>query len=85
MPLQAGYVEPLGLQPAVRRLPHTSEPGDVDALVRLLERLSDLAQALDHNVLPLLGQLDQLSLDLSKLIDDVGLLHYMIHRLPTPW
>lgn len=85
-PLLASYAEPLGrLQPATRRLADTTVPDDVDALVRLLGRLPALVKAMDHDVLPLLGRLDQLSPDINELLDGVGQLNHMIHRLPKLW
>lgn len=84
--LLASYAEPLRrLEPAARRLAGTTDPDNVEALVRLFDRLPDLAEAIDHDVLPLLGRLDQLSLGIDELLDGVGQLNHLIHRLPTLW
>jgi hypothetical protein len=85
-PLLASYAEPLRrLEPAARRLAGTTVPDEVEALVRLLDRLPDLAEAMDHDVLPLLGRLGQLSPDIDELLDGVGQLNHLIHRLPKLW
>ncbi len=82
-PLLEGYSEPLGrLEPMVRRLAETTQPGEVDALVTLLDRLPRLADAMDHEVIPLLARLDQLGPDINQLLDRVSQLNHMASRLP---
>lgn len=83
-PLLESYSEPLHrLEPMVRRLAETTQPGDVDALVTLLARLPQLADAMDHEVLPLLGHLGQLGPDINQLLDSVSQLSHMASRLPN--
>lgn len=82
-PLLASYSEPLHrLEPTVRRLTETTEPHEVEALVTLIDRLPDLANAMDHDVLPLLSRLDQLSPDIHQLLDSVSHINRMVNRLP---
>ena len=83
-PLLEGYSEPLRrLEPMVRRLAEATQPGGVDALVTLLDRLPQLADAMDHEVIPLLAHLDQVGPDVNQLLDRVSLLNHMTSRLPT--
>lgn len=59
-PLPASYSEPLRrLEPAVRRLAETTDEHEVDALVKLIDRLPRLVNAMDVDVMPLLDRLDQ--------------------------
>ncbi|MGH3924992.1 MAG: hypothetical protein ACRDTT_19380, partial [Pseudonocardiaceae bacterium] len=82
-PLLEGYSEPLHrLEPMVRRLAETTQPHEVDALVSLLDRLPQLADAMDHGVIPLLGHLDQVGPDVNQLLDRVSQLNHMASRLP---
>ncbi len=82
-PLLEGYSEPLRrLEPTVRRLAETTQPGEVDALVTLLDRLPQLADAMDHEVIPLLGHLGQVGPDINQLLDSVSQLSHMASRLP---
>jgi hypothetical protein len=81
--LLEGYSEPLRrLEPMVRRLAETTQPGEVDALVTLLGRLPQLADAVDHGVIPLLGHLGQVGPDMNQLLDHVSQLSHMASRLP---
>ncbi|MGH4014003.1 MAG: hypothetical protein ACRDSL_08770 [Pseudonocardiaceae bacterium] len=81
--LLEGYIEPLRrLQPIVRQLAETTEPGEIDALVALLDRLPQLADAMEHEVIPLLGHLDQVGPDVNQLLDSVAQLNRMASRLP---
>lgn len=82
-PLLASYSEPLHrLKPTVRRLAETIEPHEVEALVTLIDRLPDLANAMDRDVLPLLSQLDQRGPDMHQLLDGVSRINRMVNRLP---
>ncbi|MGH3811816.1 MAG: hypothetical protein ACRDUV_05090 [Pseudonocardiaceae bacterium] len=82
-PLLEGYSEPLlGLEPMTRRLGVTTLPHEVDALESLLDRLPQLADAMDHGVIPLLGHLDQVGPDVNQLLDRVSQLNHMASRLP---
>jgi hypothetical protein len=83
VPLLAGYSEPLRrLEPAVRRLAETTSTHEVDALVKLIDRLPWLVNAMDDGVMPLLDRLDQSGPDLNKLLDSVSDLNRMADRIP---
>jgi uncharacterized protein YoxC len=82
-PLLASYSEPLRrLEPAVRRLAETTDTREVDALVKLIDRLPRLVNAMDDDVMPLLDRLDQSGPDLNQLLDSVSDLNRMASRLP---
>jgi len=83
IPLLESYIEPLRrLQPMVRHLAETTHPDGIDALVTLLHRLPQLADAMDHEVIPLLGHLNQIGPDVNQLLDSVAQLNHMASRLP---
>ena len=48
----------------------------------LLDRLPQLADAMDHEVIPLLGHLDQVGPDVNQLLDSVAQLNHLASRLP---
>ncbi|MGH3907322.1 MAG: hypothetical protein ACRDTE_24570 [Pseudonocardiaceae bacterium] len=82
-PLLASYAEPLQrLEPAVRRMADTTDPQEVDALVTLIDRLPRLASAMDVDVIPLLGRIEQIGPDLNELLDNVSDLNRMANRMP---
>lgn len=82
-PLLASYSGPLlRLEPAVRRLAETTDTEEVDALVKLLDRLPRLVNAMDDDVMPLLDRLDASGPDLNQLLDSVSDLNRMAGRLP---
>ncbi|MBV8542716.1 MAG: hypothetical protein JO063_06735 [Pseudonocardiales bacterium] len=82
-PLMASYSEPLRrLEPALRRLAETTDTQEVDALVKLIDRLPRLVNAMDDDVMPLLDRLDQTGPDLNQLLDSVSDLNRMAGRLP---
>jgi methyl-accepting chemotaxis protein len=83
VPLLASYSKPLHrLKPTVRRLAETTEPHEIEALVTLIDRLPDLADAMEHDVLPLLSRLDQLGPDIHQLLDSVSQINRTVNRLP---
>ena len=82
-PLLESYSEPLRrLEPTVRRMADTTDPQEVDALVTLIDRLPRLASAMDGDVIPLLGRIEQIGPDLNQLLDNVGDLNRMMNRVP---
>lgn len=82
-PLMASYSEPLRLlEPTVRRLADTTDVREIDALVKLIDRLPRLVNAMDDDVMPLLDRLDQSGPDLNQLLDNVSDLNRMASRLP---
>lgn len=82
-PLLESYSEPLRrLEPTVRRMADTIDPKEVDALVSLIDRLPRLASAMDGDVLPLLGRIEQVSPDLNQMLDNVSDLNRLVNRMP---
>ncbi|MGH3927788.1 MAG: hypothetical protein ACRDTT_33810 [Pseudonocardiaceae bacterium] len=82
-PLLASYSEPLRrLEPTVRRMADTTDPQEIDALVTLIDRLPRLANAMDGEVIPLLGRIEQIGPDLNQLLDNVSDLNRMVNRVP---
>jgi Mg2+ and Co2+ transporter CorA len=82
-PLLESYSEPLRrLEPTVRRMADTTAPHEVDALVTLIDRLPRLAHAMDGDVIPLLGRIEQIGPDLNQLLDSVSDLNHMMNRMP---
>ncbi|MGH3965700.1 MAG: hypothetical protein ACRDRY_21015 [Pseudonocardiaceae bacterium] len=82
-PLLDGQSEPLRrLEPMMRRLAETTQPHEVDALVTLLDQLPQLADAIDQDVIPLLGHLDQVGSGINQLLDRASQLSHMASRLP---
>lgn len=82
-PLLASYSGPLQrLEPTVRRMADTTAPHEIDALVTLIDRLPTLANAMDGEVIPLLGRIEQIGPDLNQLLDNVGDLNRMMNRVP---
>jgi DNA repair ATPase RecN len=82
-PLLTSYSEPLRrLEPAVRRLAESTDTHEVDALVKLIDRLPRLVNAMDDDVMPLLDRLDQSGPDLNQLLDSVSDLNRMAGRIP---
>ncbi|MGH3911716.1 MAG: hypothetical protein ACRDRM_12905, partial [Pseudonocardiaceae bacterium] len=69
-------------EPAVRRMADTTDPEEIDALVTLIDRLPRLASAMDVDVIPLLGRIEQIGPDLNELLDNVSDLNRMANRMP---
>jgi hypothetical protein len=70
------------LAPMGCRLADTAHASDVDAFVHLLGRLPQLADAMDHQVIPLLGHLEEVVPDMNQLLDQASQLSHMASRLP---
>ncbi|HEX6755956.1 MAG TPA: hypothetical protein VF109_08405 [Mycobacteriales bacterium] len=70
------------LQPTLTRLAETTDPREVDAMVGLVDRLPPLLDAVDTDVLPLLGRLNEMAPDLHALLDAVNDLRRTIAGLP---
>jgi ABC-type transporter Mla subunit MlaD len=82
-PLLESYSEPLRrLEPTVRRMAETTHPQEIDALVSLIDRLPRLATAMDGDVIPLLGRIEEIGPDLNQLMDNVSDLNRMTSRIP---
>ena len=67
------------LRPTLARLAETVDPREVSALVGLVDRLPPLLDAVDRDVLPLLGHLNEMAPDLHALLEAVDDL-----RRPSP-
>jgi hypothetical protein len=70
------------LAPTVRRLADTTQAHGLDALVHLVGWLPQLADAMDHEVMPLLSHLEQVVPEINQLLDRAGQLSHMASRLP---
>lgn len=82
-PLLDSYSEPLRrLEPTVRRMAESTRPQEVDALMSLIDRLPRLASAMDGDVIPLLGRIEEIGPDLNQLMDNVSDLNRMTNRIP---
>jgi hypothetical protein len=66
----------------LQRLAETLEPHEVDAAVLLVDRLPELLQAVDQDLLPLARQLQGVGPELHALLELVEDLHAMVSRLP---
>ena len=77
-------VEPslTALQPTLERLAETTDPGEVDALVSLVDQLPQLATQVERDVLPILTTLGSVAPDLHDLLDVSRELNEMLAKLP---
>jgi hypothetical protein len=66
----------------VRRPADTTQAHDLDALVHLVGRLPQLADALDREVTPLLSHLEQVVPEINQLLDRAAQLSHLASRLP---
>jgi hypothetical protein len=70
------------LQPTLARLAETTSPREVTALLGLVDRLPPLLDAVDRDVLPLLGKLNVMAPDLHALLESVEDLRRTVAGLP---
>lgn len=70
------------LQPTLERLADTTDPREVDALVRLVDQLPQLATQVERDVLPVLTTLGSVAPDLHDLLDVSRELNEMLSKLP---
>ena len=81
--LVAAYAPVLGaLQPTLDRLAELVSPRQVSVLVGLADRLPPLLDAVDRDVLPLLGHLNEMAPDLHALLESVDDLRRAVAGLP---
>lgn len=81
--LVAAYAPMLAaLQPTLARLAELASPRQVTALVGLADRLPPLLDAVDRDVLPLLGRLNEMAPDLHALLESVDDLRRAVAGLP---
>ncbi len=82
-PLMDDYEQPLrDLAPSVRRLSETFDPGEVEALVTLIDRLPALVKHLDEDILPVLETLGNVGTDVHDLVDTVQDLRQIVKGFP---
>lgn len=76
-------VEPslVSLQPTLERLAKTTDPDEVEAVVRLIDRLPDVTERID-GVLPIVASLQTVAPDIRRLLEIVGELDDLILHLP---
>jgi ABC-type transporter Mla subunit MlaD len=70
------------LAPTVRRLAATVDPGEVEALVTLIDRLPRLVTHLDEDILPVLESLGDVGTDVHDLVDTVQDLRQVVKGFP---
>lgn len=70
------------LLPLLQRMADTLDEREVEAAVLLLDRLPDLLQAVDRDLLPLAGALRDVGPELHELLGLVEDLHTMVQGLP---
>jgi hypothetical protein len=70
------------LRPTLARLAETFDPHEVEALVALVDRLPKLLDSVDHDVLPLLGRLNDMAPDLHSLLEAVNDLRSAVAGIP---
>ena len=70
------------LEPTLRTLAETTSPEEVEALVGLVDRLPQLAEALHDDVLPILDNLGSVAPDVHELLEVTRDLNAMIAKLP---
>jgi hypothetical protein len=70
------------LRPTLTRLAETVDPREVEAMVRLVDRLPPLLDSVDRDVLPLLGRLNEMAPDLHSLLEAVDDVRRTVAGLP---
>jgi hypothetical protein len=82
-PLISDYEPALtALAPSVRRLADTLDPHEVEALVRLIDRLPQLVTHLDEDILPVLESMASVGTDVHDLVDTVQDLRQIVKGFP---
>lgn len=70
------------LQPTLDRLAETTDPGEVDALVALVDQLPLLTAKVDTDVIPMLHALSTVAPDMHDLLDTSRELNELLGKLP---
>jgi len=70
------------LAPSVRRLATTLDPGEIEAMVTLIDRLPVLVTHLDRDILPILASLDGVGTDVHDLLDTVQDMRQVVKGFP---
>lgn len=82
-PILTGYEESLTrLAPVVQRLAETTDPAEVDALVKLVDQLPQIVDRVDADILPILTTFDSVAPDLRELLDTSKELNEIISSIP---
>jgi ABC-type transporter Mla subunit MlaD len=82
-PLVGDYAEPLRrLAPSIGRLAETLDPDEVEALVRLVDRLPDIVARLEDSVLPALADMGNVGQDVHDLLDTMQDLRQVVKGFP---
>jgi ABC-type transporter Mla subunit MlaD len=82
-PLVGDYAEPLRrLAPSIGRLAETLDPDEVEALVRLVDRLPDIVARLVDSVLPALADMGNVGQDVHDLLDTMQDLRQVVKGFP---
>jgi hypothetical protein len=66
----------------VRRLASTLEPEEVEAMVKLVDRLPQLVKHLDEDILPVLASLGDVGTDVHDLVDTMQDLREVVKGFP---
>lgn len=70
------------LQPMIARLANTTSPDEVDAIVRLIDSLPDMADKMQQDILPILDTLGTVAPDLRDLLDVSKEFNEMLAAVP---
>ncbi|RYP83914.1 hypothetical protein EKO23_17710 [Nocardioides guangzhouensis] len=70
------------LQPTLDRLAETTDPQEVEALVRLVNHLPQISEQVERDVLPVLGTLGSVAPDLHDLLEVSRELNDMLAKVP---
>jgi ABC-type transporter Mla subunit MlaD len=82
-PLAGAYAEPLRrLAPSIARLAETLDPDEVEALVRLVDRLPDIVARLEDSILPALADMGNVGQDVHDLLDTMQDLRQVVKGFP---
>jgi hypothetical protein len=82
-PLVVDYAAPLRrLAPSIGRLAETLDPDEVEAIVRLVDRLPDMVDRLERSVLPALANMDNVGDDVHDLLDTMQDLRQVVKGFP---
>ena len=71
-----------GLEPVVKRLAESTSPAEVAAVIRLIDTLPELVEAMETDVLPIMKTLGTVAPDLRDLLDTSKELNEILGSLP---
>jgi len=70
------------LQPTLERIADTTDPDEVEALVRLVDHLPTLVEQVERDIMPILGTLGSVAPDLHDLLQVTRELNEMLAKVP---